>query len=61
MTDRHLQSLEMLLPPGRTKHCALLDPDGRNIPDPIGAPLEDYRRTAELLRLAIERRLEEWA
>ncbi len=36
-----------------------LDPEGADIPDPIGGPLEVYTRTAERIRSLIQRRLEE--
>jgi len=37
----------------------LLDPQGRDVADPIGGPIEEYRRTAKLLREMIQARFEE--
>jgi len=60
MTHRHLESLRLLLPPGKDRHCSLLDPSGSEISDPMGGPREDYERAAADIRRAIEARLEEW-
>jgi len=38
---------------------ALLDPKGRDIPDPYGRPLKVYRRAAERIEQAVETRAEE--
>lgn len=61
MTRSHLDALRLLLPPGRDKHCTLLDPHGDDIPDPIGGPRSEYEHAAELIGRAIEARLDEWA
>jgi tRNA threonylcarbamoyl adenosine modification protein (Sua5/YciO/YrdC/YwlC family) len=37
----------------------LADPAGRDVSDPIGGDLEEYRRTREVLRRAVEARAEE--
>lgn len=60
LTAGHLDALEQSLPPGRARHCLLLDPEGRDIADPIGGTLDDYQRCAAQIRHAIERRLDEW-
>jgi len=36
-----------------------LDPEGADIPDPIGGPLDVYTRTADRIRSLVQRRLEE--
>lgn len=61
MTQGHLDALLAWLPPHRASIATLLDPDGRNVSDPIGGPREAYRRTAEQIRAALERRALEWA
>jgi protein-tyrosine phosphatase len=60
LTQRHLDALRALLPPGRARHCQLLDPDGEEVPDPIGGPLAEYERTAAVIRRLVARRLPEW-
>jgi len=60
LTRRHLDALQALLPPGRARHCQLLDPDGEEVPDPIGGPLSEYERTAGVIRQMVEKRLNEW-
>ena len=61
LTAGHMDSLRMLLPPGGTRNCELLDPVGGDVPDPIGGPREEYERCAERLRKAIEARVDDWA
>jgi protein-tyrosine phosphatase len=61
LTASHLDSLRLLMPPGGTRHCELLDPDGGDVPDPIGGSREDYERTADRIQKALERRLDDWA
>ncbi|MBK7644011.1 MAG: threonylcarbamoyl-AMP synthase [Planctomycetes bacterium] len=61
MTRGHRAALIGLLPPGKDKRIELLDPQGRDVPDPIGGTREDYLRTAEAIRSYLESRLEEWA
>ncbi len=61
MTASHVDSLTLSLPPGKARHVILLDPDGRDLPDPIGGSLADYRACAESIRASIQRRLPEWA
>jgi tRNA threonylcarbamoyl adenosine modification protein (Sua5/YciO/YrdC/YwlC family) len=60
LSSRHLEALQALLPPGSARHCELLDPDGEEVPDPIGGPLAEYERTAAVIRRLIERRMPEW-
>jgi len=61
LTAGHLDSLRLLMPPGGTRHCELLDPEGGDVPDPIGGTRADYERTAERILRALERRLDDWA
>ena len=61
MTASHVDSLTLALPPGKARHVVLLDPDGRDLPDPIGGSLADYRACAASNRTSIERHLAEWA
>jgi protein-tyrosine phosphatase len=60
LTASHLDALRLLMPPGAARHCELLDPDGRDIPDPIGGERADYERTADLIQAALERRVDDW-
>ncbi len=60
LSARHLEALRLLLPPGRAKHCELLDPTGEEVPDPIGGPLEEYEKAAAAIRRMVERRMGEW-
>ena len=61
LTQSHLDALRAMLPPGRAKHTQLLDPDGGDVPDPIGSNLAEYRHCRDHLAQLIERRLDEWA
>jgi len=60
MTEGHREALARSLPPGRDRQLELLDPLGRDIPDPIGGTREDYLEALGLIRGAIEARLEDW-
>ena len=60
MTASHVEALRRLLPPGRDRHVALLDPDGADVPDPFGGTRADYARTSMRIRSAIQARLDEW-
>jgi tRNA threonylcarbamoyl adenosine modification protein (Sua5/YciO/YrdC/YwlC family) len=60
LTHAHLEALTQVLPPGRAKHCALLDPDGSDISDPIGGPRSEYAAVAAQIAAAIARRSREW-
>jgi len=57
----HLQALKLSLPPGKDRHCTLLDPDGRDISDPIGGPRSAYEQAASQIERAISARLDDWA
>jgi protein-tyrosine-phosphatase len=57
MTASHREALLGLLPPGKSEHVTLLDPDGGDVPDPFGGPLEQYAATAEALGRMIDARL----
>lgn len=61
MTHAHLSALRAILPPKHTAAAFLVDPRERDIPDPIGAPLEVYRETADQIREALRERVGEWA
>ena len=60
LTAGHLDSLRYLLPPGGTRHCELLDPEGGDVPDPIGGTRADYVRTADRILAALARRVDDW-
>lgn len=59
MTRSHLGALLGMLPPGADEdgRIQLLDPDGGDVPDPFGGPLEVYRATADAIAGFIEKRL----
>lgn len=61
LTRSHLDSLRQLLPPSRGEVLELLDPEGRDINDPIGGDAALYRRCAEQIESCIEARLDDWA
>jgi protein-tyrosine phosphatase len=60
LTRSHLEALQQVLPPGRARHCALLDPSNRDIADPIGGPRSEYAAVAAQISSALERRAQEW-
>ncbi len=60
LTQSHLDALRMLLPPGKDGALELLDPDGHDVPDPIGGSALDYRRCAESIQAAIDVRSRDW-
>jgi protein-tyrosine phosphatase len=61
MTRGHRAALAAALPPGKDRNVELLDPAGRDIPDPIGGPREDYERAAEAIAACLQQRLDDWA
>ncbi len=61
LTRAHLEALAAQLPPGRAGHLELLDPEGRDVPDPVGGSREDYAHCAATLERALRARLEDWA
>lgn len=60
MTRSHRAALLGSLPPGHPVAVELLDPEGRDVPDPIGGSVDDYRRTAVAIERALKKRIEEW-
>lgn len=60
LTASHAQAIRGALPPARADRVALLRPDGQDVPDPFGAPVEIYEATARVIEAAIEQRLEHW-
>jgi L-threonylcarbamoyladenylate synthase len=56
LTRSHLRAIEAM---GGAAKTRLLDPDGGDIPDPIGGPVEEYKETARRLHTIIQRRLVE--
>jgi L-threonylcarbamoyladenylate synthase len=60
MTKTHREALSRALPPGKDQNLELLDPSGRDVPDPIGGTREDYLEALRMIRSAIETRLPEW-
>ncbi len=60
MTNRHKQVLEDWMPEHGGK-IQLLDPSGKEVQDPIGEPLEQYKACALHIRRSLEARLGEIA
>ncbi|MBI5434931.1 MAG: low molecular weight protein arginine phosphatase [Planctomycetes bacterium] len=60
LTQGHLEALRAAVAPSVAKRCTLLDPEGRDIPDPIGGTREDYERCAAAIQSALEVRVDEW-
>lgn len=58
MTRSH-RSAVLALDPGAAGKVRLIDPDGRDVPDPIGAAQGRYDEVARELKRLIERRLKE--
>lgn len=58
MTRSHARAVLSIDPAAEPK-IRLLDPDGRDIPDPIRAPQPVYTETARRIRDIIERRIKE--
>jgi protein-tyrosine phosphatase len=58
MTRAHARAVLSIDPEAEPK-LRLLDPDGRDIPDPIGAPQSVYTETARRIRDLIARRIKE--
>ena len=61
LTHSHLSALAMILPPSKAGHLQLLDPQQRDIPDPIGGSAADYQRCAQVIAEALEERAKGWA
>lgn len=60
LTHSHVDALRQALPPQTAVRIELLDPEGRDIPDPFGGSREDYERCCDHIVAAIERRLADW-
>ncbi len=60
LTRSHRAALLSMLPPSAADRVELLDPAGRDVPDPFGGPLEVYRETADVIEAFIEARLSSW-
>lgn len=58
MTAAHARAIRTIDPTSADK-IKLLDPDGHDVPDPIGGSQAVYTRTAERLKDLIQRRLQE--
>ena len=59
MTMDHARSVLSAVPNAEGR-VFVLDPDGRDLADPIGGPQELYDRTAERIDAILRSRLEEW-
>jgi protein-tyrosine phosphatase len=59
LTSGHLKAIRGVLPPSEAGKAMLLDPAGRDVPDPIGGPLDEYRGTAALISEMVRARFAE--
>ncbi len=57
MSDWHLREIEAMDPDASAK-ARLVDPEGNDVPDPVGLPQEVYNRTAAALARMIQIQLE---
>jgi protein-tyrosine-phosphatase/tRNA A37 threonylcarbamoyladenosine synthetase subunit TsaC/SUA5/YrdC len=57
MTRSHQRALQASLSPDQASKVLLLDPNGKDIADPIGGPLSEYRSTAQAISEAVLARL----
>lgn len=58
MTARHAEAVRHI-DPDAADRVFLLDPEGRDVEDPIGLPQDEYERVANLLERLIDERLKE--
>lgn len=58
LTASHVDAIHSLVPE-RTQSVSLLDPEGRDVPDPIGHPASVYLDTARRLQAMVAARLRE--
>ena len=56
MTADHLDALLDAVPEAQS-HTYLLDPEGGDVPDPIGSDHHTYRQTAQTMERMLEERL----
>jgi len=61
LTRAHVRGIADQLPRDWPGTLELLDPQGADVPDPIGGSLEDYRRCAQELERLIALRAASWA
>jgi L-threonylcarbamoyladenylate synthase len=59
MTKRHREAV-LAIDASAAGKLHLLDPDGRDIPDPIGQPQAQYDQVASAMRGILDRRRKEW-
>ncbi len=60
MTLSHRSALAMILAPGKDGHVRLLDPEDRDVPDPIGGSAADYRHCAQHIEDSLKQCLDAW-
>jgi len=61
LTKAHVAAITASLPPRLAERVHLLDPSGRDVPDPIGGSLADYQACAAVIEEALRQRLPGWA
>jgi len=60
LTRSHVAAITAALPPRLAARVALLDPQGRDVADPVGGSLEDYLACAEAITAALDERVRSW-
>jgi L-threonylcarbamoyladenylate synthase len=60
LTRSHAHALIGSLPPEFEERVQLIDPEGYDISDPIGGPMEVYEATARQIANCIEARIADW-
>jgi protein-tyrosine phosphatase len=61
LTRGHVAAITAALPPRLAERVELLDPRGRDVPDPIGGSLDDYKACAAAIEEALVLRVAHWA
>lgn len=61
LTRAHVRGIAQQLPRAWPGVLELLDPQGADVPDPVGGSLDDYRRCAQELERLVALRVASWA
>ena len=57
LTRAHMRAAQQSVPQSESSRIQILDPQGGDIEDPIGGPLEEYRETAATIRKLVRLRI----
>ena len=61
LTASHVAAIVQALPPRLAERVTKIDPEGRDVADPVGGSLDDYLACAEQIDAALRVRLDGWA